>query len=178
PRANDNAVAIARLLLDAGADPNAYFMAGNSHYTPLTGVIGEGEEDRPPHPRRNELVRLLLERGAEPYDGQVIYNIHFHGDVLWFLELMYERAVQLGRKSDWDDPDWSMLNQGNYGSGARWHLEVAIKKNDVKLAEWCLTHGASATAGPARDKRFLQYSLYEGAVRLGRTEIAELLVRH
>src|SRR6516225_2117704 len=67
---NDNAVAIARLLLDRRADPNAYFMAGNSRYTPLTGIVGEGEEDRPPHPRRDELARLLLESGAEPYDQQ------------------------------------------------------------------------------------------------------------
>ena len=36
-----------RALLDRGANPNAYFMTGNSRYTPLVGVIGEGEEDRP-----------------------------------------------------------------------------------------------------------------------------------
>ena len=73
--------------------PTPIFMAGDSHYTPLVGVIGEGEEDRPPHPRRDELARLLLERGAEPYDGQVIYNIHFHGKILWWLKLMYEFSV-------------------------------------------------------------------------------------
>ena len=72
-------------------------MAGDSRYTPLTGVIGEGEEDRPPHPRRDELARLLLERGAEPYDGQVIYNIHFHGKILWWVKLMYEFSVEGGR---------------------------------------------------------------------------------
>ena len=77
PASNDNALAIAKLLLDNGADPNSYFMAGGSRYSPLTGVIGEGEEERPPHPRRNELTRLLLERGANPYDMQVFYNIHF-----------------------------------------------------------------------------------------------------
>jgi ankyrin repeat protein len=74
---DENAVPIARALLDHGADPNDYFMAGSSRYTPLVGAIGEGEEDRPPHPRRDELVRLLLDRGAEPaappgnYNGQV-----------------------------------------------------------------------------------------------------------
>ena len=106
---NHHAIAIARLLLDRGAGPNAYFMAGDSRYTPLVGVIGEGEEDRPPHPHRDELARLLLERGAEPYDGQVIYNIHFHGKILWWMKLMYEFSVKAGRRPDWDDPEWRML---------------------------------------------------------------------
>jgi hypothetical protein len=147
-KANDNSVAIAGLLLDHGADPNAYFMAGDSSYTPLTGVIGEGEEDRPPHPRRDELARILLERGADPYDSQVVYNIHFHGMILWYVKLMYEFSVKAGRKTDWDDPEWHMLDQGGYGSGARWHLWVAIQHNDPELAEWCLTHGAGPNSGP------------------------------
>jgi ankyrin repeat protein len=178
PAANDNAVAIARALLDRGADPNAYFMAGDSRYTPLVGAIGEGEEDRPPHPQRDPLVRLLLERGAEPYDIQVIYDIHFHGDVLWFLKLMYEYSVKAGRKADWDDPNWSMLDMGGYGDGARWHLDIAIAKNDLELAEWVLAHGANPNAAHARDSRFLQRSPYEEALRHGLTEMAELLVRY
>lgn len=177
-KANDNAVVIARLLLDRGADPNAYFMAGASRYTPLVGAIGEGEEDRPPHPRRDELARLLLERGAEPYDGQVIYNIAFHGKILWWVKLMHEFSVRAGRRADWDDPEWHMLDQGNYGSGARWHLRIAVEKNDLELAKWCLEHGANPNAAPERDQRFPQRSLYEHAVRLGHREIAELLVRY
>ena len=176
--ANDNAVAIARLLLDHGADPNAFFMAGGSRYTPFVGVAGEGEEDRPPHPRRDALARVLLERGAEPYDIQVVYDIGFRGEVRWFLEMIHERSLQLGRAGDWQDPEWSMLSMGGYGSGARWHLDVAIKKDDVHLAEWCLAHGASPTARPASDPRFPRRSLYEEAVRRGRSEIAALLVRH
>lgn len=177
-KANDHAVAIARLLLDRGADPNAYFMAGASRYTPLTGVVGEGEEDRPPHPRRDELARLLLERGAEPYDGQVIYNIAFHGKVLWWLKLMHEFSLRAGRRADWDDPEWHMLDQAVYGSGARWHLRIAVEKNDLELAEWCLAHGANPNAAAERHQGFFQRSLYEYAVRLGHSEIAELLVRY
>lgn len=177
-KANDNALAIARLLLDHGADPNAFFMAGNSRYTPLVGVIGEGEEDRPAHPHRDALVRLLLEHGAEPYDTQVIYNIHFHGKVLWFLELMYEFSLEAGRKADWDDPEWHMLDMGNYGSGARWHLWIAIQENDLELARWCLEHGASPNAAPPRAESLPQQSLYELAFRSGQSEIVELLVRH
>jgi ankyrin repeat protein len=176
--ANDNALAIARLLLDHGADPNAYFMAGDSRYTPLVGAIGEGEEGRPPHPHRDELARLLLERGAEPYDGQVIYNIHFHGKILWWVKLMYEFSVKAGRRADWDDPEWHMLDQGGYGSGARWHLRIAVENNDIELAEWCLAHGANPNAAPESDERFPRGSLYEHAIRQGHTAVAELLVRH
>ena len=178
PAVDENAVAIARLLLDSGADPNAFFMAGGSRYTPLVGAIGEGEEDRPPHPQRDALVRLLFERGAEPYDIQVIYNMHFHGDVLWFLEAIYERSVGLGRRADWDDPEWSMLGMGGYGSGARWHLWIAVRQNNVRLAEWCLSHGASPNPAPPRAQNLPQGSMYEYAVRAGRTEIADLLVRY
>jgi ankyrin repeat protein len=175
---NDNAVAIARELLDRGADPTVFFMAGHSRYRALVGVIGEGEEDRPPHPRRDELVRLLLDRGAEPYDIQVIYNIHFHGKILWFLEVIHEHSVKLGRAKDWDDPDWSMLNMGNYGSGARWHLNVAVDHNDLELAEWVLAHGASPNAGPPVAKTLFQGTLYEKALRNGFTQMADLLVRY
>lgn len=174
----ENAVAIARLLLDHGADPNAHFAAGGSSYTPLVGAIGEGEERRPPHQCRDELVRLLLERGAEPYDMQVIYNLGFTADYRWYLRLIHERSVQLGRKADWDDPEWSMLSMGNYGTGARWLLGHAIENDDLALVEWCLEHGASPSSAPAKDSRFHQGSLYEQAMELGHDEIAELLARH
>jgi len=178
PRANDNAVAIARLLLDRGADPNAFFMAGDSRYTPLVGAIGEGEEYRPAHPRRDELVRLLLDRGADPYDVQVGYNIHFHGNVLWWLRLVHEFSVKAGRAADWNDPAWTMLDMGGYGNGARWYLGIAIGRNDAALAEWCLAHGADPNAPPEPAKGFQKISLYESAVRAGRTGIAELLLRY
>ena len=178
PTANDNAVAIARLLPDHGADPNAYFMAGDSRYTPLVGVIGEGEEDRPPHPRRDELARLFLERGANPYDNQVIYNLGFHGKVLWFLKLSYEFSVKAGRAADWDDPNWSMLDMGAYGSGAHWHLHIALVNNDLELAEWILTHGGSPNSDRPSDKRFIRPTLIEEAQRHGLTKMADLLLRH
>ena len=178
PAVTEHAVAIATKLLDASADPNVFFMAGGSKYTPLVAAIGEGEENRPPHPRRDELVRLLLDRGAEPYDIQVIYNIGFRGDVLWFLRLIYERAVMLGRKQDWGDPEWRMLDMGGYGSGARWHLDLAIRDNNVELAEWCLAHGASANAAPPSATVTPTRSLHEEAASRGQSEIARLLEGH
>lgn len=178
PAAETQAVAIATALLDAGADPNAFFPAGDCRYTALVGVIGEGEEDRPPHPAREALARLLLWRGADPYDNQVIYNLHLQGRVLWWLELIHARTVELGRGADWDDPAWPRLDMGGYGNGARWHLDIAIRRHDLPLAAWCLAHGADPNAAPARSTMFPQYSLYETAVRAGATEIAALLAQH
>ena len=179
PAARDNAIPIARALLDRGANPNAYYMAGDAVYSALTGVAGEGEQDAPPHPQREALYRFLLERGAGPYDIQVLYNTHFRGDVLWWLELTYAQAVKAGRKADWDDPDWPMFDMGGYGSGARFLLWVAIDKSrDVKLAEWLLSHGANPDAAPAHDRRLPKGSLYEDALRYGHPDIAELLVRY
>ena len=174
----DNAVAIARTLIDHGANANVFFQAGGSSYTPLVGAIGEGEEGRPAHSERDALVRLLLDRGAEPYDGQVVYNIHFNGKVLWFLETIYDHSIRLGRDQDWADPEWTMLDMGGYGTGARWHLDVAVEHNDMELAEWCLTHGANPNAAPGPQRRGRQRSLYEEAMFRGHAELAELLVRH
>lgn len=179
-QAAKHSVEIARLLLDNGADPNAYFMAGDSRYSPLTGVIGEGEEDRKPHPRRDELARLLVERGAEPFDTQVFYNLHFHGHVLWYLKLIHEQTVNTGRGDVWTNPRWPMIEMGGYGQGARYLLGVAIDHDDAELAEWLLSHGASPNAPPAdhRSQRGkTQFSLYELAIQRGAFDVADLLAR-
>ena len=178
PSVRDNAVAIARLLLDRGANANAYYMAGHSVYGALVGVAGEGEQDAPPHPSRDELYRLLLERGAEPYDIQVLYNTHFRGNVMWWLTLTWEWAVAAGRQQDWADPELPIFDMGGYGSGARFLLWLAIQKNDVALAEWLLARGANPNAAPPRATTLPQVSLYRYALLEGRDRIAQLLGRH
>jgi ankyrin repeat protein len=178
PRTLQNALPIARLLLDRGADPNDFYMAGDARYTALVGAAGEGEQDSPRQPYAAGLFELLLERGAEPFDIQVLYNTHFSGDMLWWLELVHEHTIATQRGAAWRDPEWSMFDMGHYGSGARFVLETAGKKNDVRLAEWALARGASPNAAPARDPRFPKHSLYELAVLEDRREMAELLTRH
>lgn len=177
--ASDNAVAIARLLLDHGANPNEYFEVGDGphRYTTLCGVAGEGEDDAPPHPQRSALARLLLDHGADPYDTQLFYNTHFHGDILWILKPLYERAAKIGLPFD-SDPEWSGINNGGYGHGARFLLTEAIKNNNLELAAWLLQHGASPNAAPAPHPSQPKHSLHEEALRRGSIEMAELLVRY
>lgn len=178
PRTLANAVATGQLLLDHGADPNDFYMAGDARYTVLTGIAGEGEQDAPRQPYAEALFALMLERGAEPFDIQVLYNTHFSGDMLWWLELVYAHTAGTPRGDAWMDPEWRMFDMGAYGTGARFVLETAVKKRHVALAEWALAHGASPMAGAARDERFPKHSLYELAVLEGVPEIADLLVRH
>ena len=70
-----SAVAVARLLLEHGADPNAgYLWEGLiPPFTALTGALGGGGTI-PKHPEELALARLLLEAGADANDGQALYN--------------------------------------------------------------------------------------------------------
>ena len=173
----ENALPIARWLLDHGADPNDFYMAGDAPYTVLVGAAGEGEQDSPRQPYAAALFELLLERGAEPFAIQVLYDTHFSGDMLWWLELVYEHTIRTPRGAAWKDPDWSMFDMGAYGSGARFLLETAIKKRDMRLAKWLVERGANPNAAPARDRRFPKHSLYELAVIEGLPEMADLLAQ-
>lgn len=175
---SDNAVEIGRMLLEAGADPNAFYHAGDSHYTPMTGIAGEGEEDRPHHPRRDELAQLLLDHDANPYDIQVVYDVGFSGEYMWWLPLIYERSVKTGRGNDWKDPHWTMLDMGGYGCGARWFIEHAITHDKPDVAAWCLEHGASPNAPPGTSKFNSKGSLLDEALTQQRFQIAQLLERH
>ena len=95
----------ARLLLDAGADPNASYLFQGlpTPFTVLTGVFGEGELGpvrQPRHPHSLALARLLLQAGADPNDGQALYNRMFqpgHDH----LELLFEFGLGTGDGGPW-----------------------------------------------------------------------------
>jgi ankyrin repeat protein len=185
----ENAVPIARVLLDRGADPNVYYEGGDPtiHYAALTCVIGRGEEQASVHPNARELGALLLDRGAEPYDMQFFYNA-FAGhasqrhlrddDFVWLLDLIYEHSIRRGRRRDWQDPDWNMLGMGGYGCGAWYLLFNAMRVNSLHIAEWALSHGANPNPPRASDARTAPGSLYEQATRNGLHEFAALLGRY
>ncbi len=69
-------------------------------FTALTGAFGRGEGDPPPHRDATALARLLLEAGADPNDGQAVYNLHWHPDDEW-LELLLEFGFGSGDGGVW-----------------------------------------------------------------------------
>jgi ankyrin repeat protein len=165
--AGDNAVAIARALLDAGADPKATWKDdwGNP-FTLLTGVIGEGEGREPRHPRAVELAELLIARGADPYDTQSLYNTSLHADDPFWLELLYARCEAAGGVERWRSREaWPASGMLDYLLGN------AVSRNHIRRSRWLLEHGARATAPHAYSKR----NLHTEAVLGGFTELAELL---
>ena len=102
-----DAVATARLLLDAGADPESgYLWQGlTPPFTALTGCFGEGEQGpgrQPRHPEWEPLTRLLLDRGADANDGQTLYNRMFGRDDS-HLELLFEYGLGTGDGGVWQE---------------------------------------------------------------------------
>ncbi len=94
-------VAVARLLLEHGADPNAgYLWEGLvPPFTALTGALGGGGA-LPLHPQELALARVLLEAGADPNDGQALYNRGGDSAEAW-VELLLEFGLGTGDGGPW-----------------------------------------------------------------------------
>jgi ankyrin repeat protein len=153
------------LLLKAGADPNHTVVTSDQcRFTLLTGVVGEGErgvENAPPHERAPELAELLLEHGANPNDGQALYNTQFTEDDRW-LKLLLARGLRQGDRVNWI-PDGPTTLDYQLCQAVHWGFS-----NRVSLL---LSHGADPNASSVYSQR----STYALASRRGRTDIAHML---
>ncbi|HWG03359.1 MAG TPA: ankyrin repeat domain-containing protein [Trebonia sp.] len=101
----DATIRSARLLLGHGADPNAgYLWHGQiTPFTALTGALGSGEggeDGQPQHPHGLALARTLLAAGADPNDGQALYNRQFGSDDS-HLALLFSRGLGSGNGGPW-----------------------------------------------------------------------------
>lgn len=170
--ARDNAPAIARLLLDHGANPNVQMTDGLNPFTALTGVIGHGERtptEVPPHPRAEELARVLIERGANPFDTQALYNTSlWHDDSTEWLDLLYGYDERSGNTARWNEPRERQL--GPLGE-LDYLLAIAVDRNHVRRVQWLLAHGANPRTKHAYSKR----NLHTSALLHGHAGMAELL---
>lgn len=167
----------ATALLDAGADPNTGFWTTGKHAereTALYGAAGVAHHA--------ELTRLLIERGADPNDGEAVYHSpesHDLGAMKTLVEtgkISAENLVMmLIRKHDWHDYE-----------GAKYLLEHGADPNGERRRGWLpLHHALARDNAPATIELLLDHGAdpmlpTEGltavarAAREGRSDVLEL----
>jgi ankyrin repeat protein len=178
----DRFVRCARLLLDAGASANTGFF--NADHGPagqfecvLYGAAGVAHEP--------ELTRLLLERGADPNDDEVVYHSPETLDSR-AMKLIVETgkitadnlSMMLARKFDWHDPEgvrW-LLDHGTDPNHEGRFPGTALHKaldcgNPLSFFETLLEHGADPTR-PGRNAP----SAFTAAALMARRDVLELLI--
>jgi ankyrin repeat protein len=145
----------------------------------LTGVFGEGElgpVNQPRHPHSLALARLLLEAGADPNDGQALYNRMFEpGND--HLELLFEFGLGTGDGGPWrarmresaDTP--SQMLRGD--------LVWAIAHGMTERARLLLDHGVDVTVPFDNTAPFDDgTTAAQMAATTGHADLIDLLVAH
>ena len=149
-----NAVAIARRLLDAGADPNFRFSDGwESPFKVLTGAIWLGEGGRPSHALAADLVELLIGAGAEPYDSQALYNISIVGPDTYWYDILWRHCEAKGDLDKWRIPGEGRLGHNFRQNTLDYLLGNGTGQNHIERAEWLIARGADPNAVNGYTKR-------------------------
>jgi len=165
----------ALLLLDHGADPNAGYLWHGlpTPFTVLTGVFGEGERGplrQPRHPHAQALARLLLEAGADPNDGQALYNRMFEPDND-HLELLFEFGLGTGDGGPWQARMGDALERPE--QMVRGQLGWAITHGMAERVRLLVQHGVDIVS-PFADG----ITAAARAETTGHPELARYLVEH
>ena len=167
-----NALGIATTLLDHGADPTVACSDSQNAFTVLTGVIGGGEGGQTAHPQAEALARLLIARGADPFDSQALYNTSLDPDSAFWLDLLWSESHKRGETGRWTKPGTG-LGAGAGVNTVDYLLGNAVP-NHPKRVEWLLEHGASAQVVNSYSKTpVIKHAVLEGA-----QEVIHLLIRH
>ena len=169
-----DAVGSARVLIDAGADPDSgYLWQGlPTAFTALTGVFGEGEMGpgrQPRHPQWRALAELLLDRGADPNDRQALYNRMFNRDDS-HLELLLKYGLGRPAQEVWarrtgepaETIEEMLTRQVEWaqGHGFKARLELLVSHG---LADAAVTDAAVTATAPGKAASPGRTPLHEAA---------------
>lgn len=163
-----NALEIAELLLAHGAAANGFWSDGSNHFTALTGAVGGGENGQPAHPQAEALTRLLIAHGADPLDGQALYNSSLGADETLWLDLFWDETAKRGQQGRWREPIRELP-----APPLNYLLGNAVPRQPRRAA-WLLAHGARPDAANAHSQR----SLVRQALLDGREDLVALLLDH
>jgi ankyrin repeat protein len=167
---------VARLVLNAGADPNAgYLWEGLCPpFTALTGALGSGEGELPPHAQALALGRLLLEHGADANDSQTLYNRGGDPDDDW-LHLLLEFGLGTG-----DGGPWRRLLAPAHESPREMVedlLKSAASNGLIRRARLLLDRGVDPNGYGTRHPIYHGRSALEEAALRGHQDVVALLER-
>jgi len=143
--------------------------SGRHSFQLLIGAIGGGENAQPAHPQAVALARLLIERGADPYNPQVLYNTSLGNDDLFWLDLLYDHCAQRNETGKWT----AASSQWPKSSMLDYLLSNAVSGNALQRARWLLGRGASPRSRHYYSKR----NLHTEALLRGNTEMAAVLLQ-
>jgi ankyrin repeat protein len=172
---SDAFVACARLLLDAGADPNTGWMETLDEAPPrdfLESVL-YAAAGLAKHPG---LTQLLLERGADPNDEETCYHAPETYDntvvrILLSSGRCNERSLAwlAARKADWHDEKGLLLaldGGANPNYMTQWShtpFQHSIRRNNgLVMIRMFLDHGADPYSRNADGRNAFQMSAYHG----------------
>jgi hypothetical protein len=185
-------VAAAAALLDAGANANTGWMETNHEPDPEWESAIYGAAGLAQHP---ELTRLLLERGADPNDGETPYHVPetYNNTVMKILVesgKLNETSMTtlLLRKTDWHDYDgiqWLLEHGADPNRATHWGRtafhHAVLRDNGISILEVLLEHGADPTLVAERPHATRTLASAMSAVTLaarrGRGDLLELMER-
>ncbi|MEE3625411.1 ankyrin repeat domain-containing protein [Nitrospirillum sp. BR 11752] len=168
------ALDIATLLLDAGADPDAGWSDQGPEFNPLVGVIGEGEGGQAPHPQAQAFARLLIDRGANPFAAQALYNTSLGEDSTAWLDFLWAESASRGETGKWTGPAPNALGGDKARSAVAYLLGNAVANDHPRRTEWLLAHGADAND----INHYSRHPVLKHAILGGHMAMADLLRRH
>ena len=167
---------VAGLLIERGADPDSHYMWGGQYrFTALTGAFGEGEMgpvNQPPHEHCVALAGLLLDAGADPNDGQALYNTMFtpgHD----CLAMLLDHGLNRDHRNNWRWARKDGVYTENPDRTLDYQLNWAVQKHHVERARLLIDRGADVTGRTPDGK-----TLVEAAVRAGHPDLARYLAEH